>query len=567
VRIDPETNQVARRIEVGNRPRGVAILGDDVVVGVRESDAGHRGGTLNVRMNRDLDSIDPAVAYDSTSWPILRMTGDGLVAFNQTSGLAGTQLVPDLAVSLPVSPDGGITWTFRLRPGIRFSTGDPVMASDFLSTFERDFEIGLPVPFYDDIVGARVCSPGSSACDLSGGILTNDAARTITFHLNVPDPDFLDKLALAFAYVVPHGTPSREATTPLPATGPYVIESYHVGKDLTLVRNQQFHEWSKAAQPGGYPDKIVYAIGDTADRALRDVIDGGADVFSTAQSETPPSRDLLTEVETQYASQVHTSPQLATISLFLNTNLPPFDDVNVRRAVNLAADRALAVEVAGGPDVAEVTCQILPPHFPGYRPYCPYTGEGTPTSSLWASADLRKARRLVDQSGTKGDKVTVWSWGDLGGFGEYTAKLLQQLGYQTEIRTRGGFGYFEVIGDSRTKAQIGTFEWISDYPAPSGFFVPVLTCDSFRPNDSSNVNVSQFCDPEIDALVDRALATEAISPDGARGLWEEVDRRTVDQAPWVPLVSPKVIDVVSERVGNYQSNPQSGMLLDQLWVR
>jgi len=136
-RIDPRTNQV-RRISVGNRPQGVAISSGRVLVSVRQSGAGHRGGTLTFRMNRSPDSIDTAIAYDSTSWPILRMTSDGLVAFDQASGLQGTQLVPDLAVSLPTPTDGGKTYTFRLRPNIRYSSGRPLNASDFRSTLERD---------------------------------------------------------------------------------------------------------------------------------------------------------------------------------------------------------------------------------------------------------------------------------------------------------------------------------------------------------------------------------------------------------------------------------------------
>ena len=130
-RIDPRTNQVGAADHASATGRRAwRISGGDVLVSVRQSGAGHRGGTLTVRMNRALDSIDTAVAYDSTSWPILRMTSDGLVAFNQASGLAGTQLVPDLAVSLPTPTDGGRTYTFRLRPNIRYSNGRPVKASD-----------------------------------------------------------------------------------------------------------------------------------------------------------------------------------------------------------------------------------------------------------------------------------------------------------------------------------------------------------------------------------------------------------------------------------------------------
>ncbi len=566
-RIEPRLNRVVRRISVGNRPLGVAISGGTVLVSVRQSGAGHRGGRLTVRMDRPLDSIDTAVAYDSTSWPILRMTSDGLVAFNQASGLAGTQLVPDLAVSLPTPTDGGRTYTFRLRQNIRYSSGRPVLASDFRSTFERDFKIGkLPVPsYYDGIVGAARCEKRPRRCDLSHGIVADDGAKTVTFHLAAPDPEFLYKLALPQAYVVPVGTQPREVgTRPLPATGPYVIASYVHKRVLTLVRNSYFREWSRAAQPDGYPDKIVFEIGSTPDQAVNEVIRGKADAFSSSQSENPPSEQRMTAIKTRYASQVHTNPQLATIYLFLNTRLAPFNRLDVRRALNYAADRAAAVRVAGGPDVAQATCQILPPHFPGYRLYCPFTA-GATTQGSWTAPDLAKARALIAASGTRGMKITFWSWAGLGGFGPYAVKLLRSLGYHVSMKVVGDT-YFSVVNDTRTKAQIGTGEWISDYPTASGFFNSILTCASFLPDSPLNQNGSGFCDPRLDRQIKQALTEQATNPDAARGLWERVDRQTVDQAPLVPLINQKSVDVLSKRVGNYQYSPL-GMLIDQLWVK
>src|SRR5262249_38902588 len=105
-RIDSRTNQV-RWIDVGSQPQGIAIVGRDLLVCVREPGAGHRGGRLTFRMSRSLDRIDTALAYDSTSWAILRMTNDGLVAFDQVGGVQGTRLGPDLAAALPVPSAGG----------------------------------------------------------------------------------------------------------------------------------------------------------------------------------------------------------------------------------------------------------------------------------------------------------------------------------------------------------------------------------------------------------------------------------------------------------------------------
>jgi peptide/nickel transport system substrate-binding protein len=567
-RIDPQTHEV-ERVSVGNRPQGVTVRGDDVLVTVRQSAAGHRGGTLRVRTDRDVHSIDTAVAYDTSAWIVLRMTNDGLVGFNQAGGLQGTQLVPDLALALPTPTDGGRTYTFRLRANVRFSTGRTVMASDVRSTFERLFKVGeLPVVYYDGLIGASRCRQVPAQCDLSQGIVANDSARLVSFRLTEPDPEFLYKLALPFAYVLPAQTPARKAgpQNPLPATGPYVIADYRTNRVLRLRRNPRFRQWAQAAQPTGYPDEIVFEIGGTPDDAVRAVIRGEADLFTSSQSQNVPSQDELAEIKTRYASQVRTNPQASTIGLFLNTRVPPFDRVDVRRAVSYAADRAAAVEAAGGRDVAQLTCQILPPSFPGYRPYCPY---GTPVSppGPWAGPDLAKARALVAASGTRGMSVNVWSWADKPWPGRYAVQLLRSLGYRASLRSAAGFDYFEQAFDSRTKAQIGTWEWISDYPAASGFFSPILTCAAFLPNDPANSNAAEFCDPRIDREIARAAAEQVTDPAAARERWARIDAQTVDAAPLVPLANPKAVDVLSKRVGNYQYSPQLGVLIDQLWVQ
>src|SRR5262249_39438339 len=154
----------------------------------------------------------------------LRMTGDGLTAFNQVSSLAGTQPVPDLATSLPEPTDGGRTYTFRLRPGIRYSNGAPVRATDFRSTFERFYALGSPVTHYAGIAGGTKCRNHPKRSDPSRGFVADAVARTVTFNLIRPDPYFVYKLASPPAYVLPGDTPPHPAGThPLPATGPYMI--------------------------------------------------------------------------------------------------------------------------------------------------------------------------------------------------------------------------------------------------------------------------------------------------------------------------------------------------------
>ncbi|MFI5053858.1 MAG: ABC transporter substrate-binding protein, partial [Acidimicrobiia bacterium] len=443
VRIDPGRNQVAQRVSVGSRPLGLAMSGDTVLVAVRHGGAGHRGGTLVVRADRPsvVDSIDFALSGATYTFPFLRMTGDGLVALNQVSGLAGAQPVPYLATSLPSPTDGGHTYTFLLRPGIRYSTGRPVQATDFRSTFERDYALGSLVGYgnvsdYNEIVGGAQCRKRPKRCDLSRGIVADDVARTVTFHLVRPDPDFLYKLAFPAAYVLPGGTPRRPAGThPLPATGPYMIASYRPRRLLRFVRNPYFHEWSRAAQPAGYPDRIDIRIGGTSDEAIRDVVDAKADVLWLAEPWTPLQ---LSRLELRYRSQLHSNPRPNIQALFLNTRVPPFDRLDARKAVNFAVDRAAATNAWGGPKTAQRTCQILPPNFPGYRPYCPYTA-GSTTSGKWTAPDLAKAKALVARSGTRGMKVTLWAWSQAKGFNAVALKVLKSLGYHVAVKPVGGF--------------------------------------------------------------------------------------------------------------------------------
>ena len=439
VRIDPGTNRVAQPVSVGGRPLGLAMSGDVALVAVRQPGAGHRGGTLVLRAERPrngdvVDFIDPALATAANTSPLLRMTGDGLVAFNQVSGLAGTQLVADLATSLPEPTDGGRTYTFRLRSGIRYSNGRPVRATDFRSTFERNYALKSPLMF-DGIVGDGQCRKHPKRCDLSRGIVADDVAGTVTFNLIRPDPDFLYKLASPFAYVLPGDTPRRPAGThPLPATGPYMIATYRPKRLLRFIRNPFFREWSQAAQPAGYPDRIDIRIAGTPNEVIRDVVDGKADV---AWWNRPLTRSQASTLEIRYASQLHSNPTPNVEALFLNTRVPPFDSLDARRAFNFAVDRAAATDAWGGTSLAEPTCQVLPPNIAGYSPYCPYTA-GSTKRGKWTAPDLRKAKALVARSGTRGMKVTFWA---LPGapINRLAVNTLRSLGYRVAVKPVAGF--------------------------------------------------------------------------------------------------------------------------------
>jgi YVTN family beta-propeller protein len=336
-RIDSATNTVTRAIALAGRPAALALAGGVLWAGTRAAGRVHQGGTLTVMSNGGFGSPDPASPNALIpSFLTLSMTNDGLTAYRRVGGSDGVQLVPDLAISLPAPTDGGTTYTFQLRRGVRYSNGEPLRPEDFRRAFERLFALegGVNSPGDLGIEGGAACLAHHGRCDLSQGIVTDDRANTMTVHLVAPDPEFLDKLTCTCAVAVPATTPMTDlGTRPLPATGPYEIASY-TPREVRLVRNPYFHEWSHAAQPDGYPDQIVWRIGASVESAVTAVEQGRADYTLD-----PPPADRLNELETRFASQLNVNPNDVTVGWTMNTRVAPLNDLSVRRALNYAVDR------------------------------------------------------------------------------------------------------------------------------------------------------------------------------------------------------------------------------------
>jgi ABC-type transport system substrate-binding protein len=569
-RIDPRTGSV-RSIHTGNQPAAVTATGRDVLATVLASPASHRGGTLTLIANLSPhdQATDPALAYSIPIWQMLSVTNDGLVGYRRVGGPAGDTLVPDLAQALPAPGNGGLTYTFHLRPGIRYSTGALVKPDDFRRAIERDFRLsylGGGAGFYVGIAGAGQCERTPRRCDLARGIVTNDKTNTITFHLTAPDPEFLYKLAFPFADAIPPGTPDHPIRpAQLPATGPYLTQSFVPGHSWTLVRNPLFRSWSDQAQPGGYPSRIVLRLDIPPGTAVGAVEHGRADVLLS-----PPPGGLPT-LATRYAGQLHSGPLGATIGLVLNTRIRPFNILAARQALNYAIDRNKLIQLVGGPLIAQPTCQILPPGLPGYQPYCPYT-LNPGQSGVWTAPNLAHAEQLVGTSGTRGARVTVLT-GAFGtkipdqATGRYLVSVLDQLGYRASLQViTDPSAYVMRIDDSRQRMQVGWFSWYQDYPAPADFISPLLTCQSFLPGNPGNLNAAEFCNQRIDAQVAYALALQPHNSNTAAAVWAHIDHELVAQAPWVPIYNPRSLALLSTRVGNYQFNPYWSLLIDQLWV-
>ncbi len=562
VSVNARTGVVRRRYVVGAAPVAVALVGGTPWVAA-DTPAGveHRGGTLRVRYSQ-ISVLDPAEPYDVHPG-IWRATGDQLIALVEASGAA--QLVPDLASAVPQPTDSGLTYAFRLRRGLRYSTGIPVRASDFRRQFERLYATHSDLAgMYSALRGAGACASEPVECDLSEGVAVDDGAGTVVFHLARPDPDLLFKLSLTGARPVPPGTPRASvATEPVPGTGPYRVERFDPGQRLVLVRNERFREWSRAARPDGYPDRVDVRMDNDPQARVKALLRGDADValeIATANA---------AELGTRFASQLRRHAQPATKFLTFNVRRPPFDDVRARRAVNIAIDRAAMARRFGGFGLSAPTCQVLPPSFPAHEDYCPWTRP--PLDGRWHGPDLSRARALVKASGTAGATVDFLTHdGDTAGpaAAPVLASALRAIGYRPRIDILSLPEFLGRIADTRAGWHISAGDWVADYPSPGQFLELFLACSNYRPEDPSRTtNSGGFCDPRLDRLVARAQALQIADPAKAEQIWTRADRLAVDEAAWAPLVSSGAVELLSRRTGHFTVDATSEPALDQLWVR
>ncbi len=526
------------------------------------SQASHYGGTFTALWSSAGASIDPGADYDQ-NWSVLSITNDGLVGWRKVGGTAGNQMVPDLATSIPKPTDGGKEYTFTVRRGIEYSTGQPVEASDFAAEIKRQFEIPGPgVSFYSDIVGGQGCIDHPKSCNLSNGIVTNDKTGTITFHLTQPDPEFLQKLTMSFAYALPANTPVNTGSNPLPATGPYEIASYNPNTEMVLVRNPHFHVWSEAAQPNGYPNKIIIQYGLSLEDETSEVENGDADWMF----DTPPP-DRLGQIAAEYPKQIHIDTGDNLYYFSLNSHVAPFNNLKVRQAVNYAVSRKAAITLFGGSALATASCQNLPPAFPGYKPYCPYTlNPGT----KWTAPNLAKAKALVAASGTKGETVKVLTddTSTLQAIALYFVSVLNQLGYKASLESMSDTVAYTYAQNSSNKVQTYLTQWQPDYQGPEDALLYTL-CAGYTPDSSASPNISQFCSPQVQKLTEEAEKVEITNSAKADEIWAEVDREATNQAANLQLFVATAVNFVSSSVGNfeYNYNANEGFLFDQAWVK
>jgi peptide/nickel transport system substrate-binding protein len=487
--------------------------------------------TLRVTWDQP-DYFDPGLAYTVAGWQIMWNVYEGLLGYKHAGGAAGATLVPNLATALPKITNGGKVYHFTVRKGIQYSDGTPVKASDFAYTIERDFKIDSPgVGFFSAIKG--VSGPKGFAVTKKGhisGIKTNDATGAITITLTHPEADFANILATLFAAFVPPTTPlSDQSIKHIPSTGPYMITQYKPNRSFVVERNPKFDPKLQPNTPRGNPDKVIGTINPDPTQAMETVLKGQSDYDMIALP-----NDRLPQVSKQYAAQLRIYTPADMYYIFLNARIAPFNNIKARQAVEYGLNRNAMVQFFGG--LARPTQNILPPNYPQYKKINKY------------HYSLAKAKQLVQQSGTAGQKVVVYgvNTDPSKSVVEYVASQLTKMGYQATVKLLAHGVYFTTIGNQATKAQAGYADWYQDYPNPIDWFDVLYNGNRITQTHNNNYGNSDFA--SVNKLIEK-LKNSPTTTAAQNGLWAKVDSDlVVKYAATVPYINRSGTDFFSKKM-------------------
>jgi peptide/nickel transport system substrate-binding protein len=502
------------------------------LAGCGSTSGSSEGETLTGTFSSFPESLDPGLSFSLEGATALQNVYIPLLTYAHANGDDGTELIPGLARSLPRIDQGGKRYTLFLRPGLQYSDGTPVKASDFRFAVERLFRINsVGSTFYTGIVGAEVFAKTKQGG--IPGIETDDRSGKIVIHLVEPSGTFSYVLGLTYGALLPPDTPAEDQTEdPPPATGPYVITDVRSGRSWEYARNPAWAAANGEAMPhlpSGHVEKIKLRVQPNPSAQLNEVEQGKVDWMKN-----PPPPDRYADVKAEYeGSQFREETMISVYYFWLNTQKPPFDDLRVRQAVNYAVDPAALERIYAG--TVKATQQILPPQMPGYRKFELYPH------------DLGKAKELIARAKPSDRQVTVWTNNlpPANEAGEYFEQVLRQIGFEVKLKEVNASTYFTLISNTSTPdLDAGWSNWLLDYPHPDDYFQPQLAGESII--QAGNTNWAMFDDPTINAKIEE-LARQQLGPK-QESEYAALDREVMRKAPWAPFGTLTLGTFVSDKI-------------------
>ncbi|MFC1948680.1 peptide ABC transporter substrate-binding protein [Chloroflexota bacterium] len=494
-----------------------------------------RGGVLNL-YGIDPHTLDPATASDSTSTQYIVQIFSGLVRLDDD-----LEPATDIATEWEVSNDGR-TYTFYLREDVRFQDGRAVTADDFKYSWERACSpvtgSSTAATYLGDIVGVYEVLAGIST-EISGVRVVNDYTLEVT--IDAPKSYFLSKLTYPTAYVVDSNDVESGSGWWLSpnGTGPFKLTEWDQSNRLVLERNELYYGRVAAL------DSVVFHLWGGIPMNMYET--GEIDVAGVSAYYI----DRVTDKTGPFYDEMVIAPELSFYYIGFDTNRPPFDDVNIRRAFTRAIDKDKLVSLVYRGMVQRAD-GILPPGIPGFNE--DLSGLGY---------DPEEANRLIRESsyGSVANlpPVTITTAGYGGAISQYLEAVVHQwrenLGVEVTVRQLEPERFIYYLIEE--KDEMFEWGWIADYPHPQDFL------DILFHSGVEN-NISEYSNPEVDGLLDTAGVELDI--ERSMSLYQQAEQILVDDAACLPLWFGENYILVKPYVKGYMPNPMGIVILNEVYI-
>jgi peptide/nickel transport system substrate-binding protein len=500
-----------------------------------------KGGTLTFANSGDWDSLDPGDTYYAYSWNFVRLYGRALTMFKSAPGKEGATIVPDLAESLGTPSDDAKTWTYKLRPGLKFEDGTPITSKDVKYAVERSLDKTTfpngPTYFNDFLDTQGYTSPYNDPTPDKLGLKAVETPddTTIVFKLKTPFSGFDYFAQMPATIPVPRakdtGTKYKEKVV---SSGPYMFEDNQLGKSFTLTRNPN---WDPATDPNrkALPDKIEVQLNVNADDIDNRLLAGDLDVAIEGSGVGPAAQGRI--VADQALKAKADSAEVARLWFTaLNSDVAPLNNVECRKAVQYAVDKNGYLRAYGGDLGGKIATNLMPPVIPGSEQFDLYE---TPNNA----GDPDKAKAALTACGQPNGFETNITYRNERPKEKAVAESLQQalakVGIRTQLRPFPLADYTKLYAGKPDYAKannlgIIVYGWGADWPDGFGFLSQIVDSRVIRDAGNTNLGVK---DPKVDAAVDKALSeTDQAAREKA---WVEVDRLTMEGAYYLPGIWAK----------------------------
>ncbi|MFF7287586.1 MULTISPECIES: ABC transporter substrate-binding protein [Streptomyces] len=501
-----------------------------------------KGGTVTYEYSDVPDSFDPGNTYYAYMYNLSRLYARPLMTFQPGPGEEGNKLVPDLAASAGQPSDGGKTWTYKIRSGLKFQDGTPITSKDVKyaverSNFARDVLSLGPNYFQQFLTGGKDYKGPYKDKSPEGlkSIETPDDT-TIVFKLDRPFQEFDYLVATPQTAPVPQAKDTGvDYVKNIVSSGSYKFQSYKEGQEAVLVRNEN---WDPKTDPlrKQYPDKIVVKLkvnAETIDQDVQagDAIDlGGTGVQAATQAKVVNDSKLKANTDNTYGGRL--------VYMAINTQVAPFDKVECRKAVEYAIDKVSVQTAEGGPIRGDIATTVLPPDVIGYQKADVYATDGN-------KGDVAKAKEQLKACGKSTISTNLSARSDRPQEIDAATAIiasLKKVGINASLKQYPSGKYFtDYAGvptfDKKQNIGLHMMQWGADWNSGYGFLQQILNGGAI--GTSGNTNLSYLNDKQINEMLEKAIATE---DDATRnGLYAQIDKRAMDLGALVPLTYFKVL--------------------------